>query len=227
MILAVATEQLIFLIIAAAVGVINWWLERKKQGAEADPPKPTSAPRGTTAPPKVETSEQERLRRFLEALGVPNAPQQQPPPPAFQPAQPKPAPRKQPRPAALPNPVPRQARAEIGRRTLVPSEPTPRQRRPVVREEEDIREPGRLEEAASAIEKISAEFERMNVRSEFKPAPPSIEFVARQVSAPATVKHRERTASAVSVRNLVRQPADLRAAFVAMELLGPPKGLQS
>ena len=92
MILAVnIPNNLIFLIVFAAVGVVNWWLERRKKqsGSEGSQSPPRPQPRAGGPAPGGE-SEQERLRRFLEALGVPQQPGQTPPP-----AQPQPRPVRQ------------------------------------------------------------------------------------------------------------------------------------
>ena len=76
-------EQIFFLIIVAVVGLVQWLsaMAEKKKNAEAEkqsaPPSPASPP-STRAPAG---SEEERVRKFLEALGVPTA---NPPPPTVQ-----------------------------------------------------------------------------------------------------------------------------------------------
>src|SRR6187399_2554449 len=97
-------DQLLYLIAAAAYGVFAWWTNRRKGGeldqgdgegiprndappARNDTPPPRDTPVQPSSPipaprqPQQADSEQERLRRFLEALGVP-AGAQQPPRPA-------------------------------------------------------------------------------------------------------------------------------------------------
>jgi len=96
-------------------------------------------------------------------------------------------------------------------------------------EAEEFPEAGRLEEAASSIEKISGEFEQMNVRVAMPPMQP-LEAPGHLTSAFAgttSVLQRPDSPLTESVRTLLRKPSDIRATFVAMEILGPPRGLQS
>jgi hypothetical protein len=225
MFLASSSGQFIFFIVFAAIGVINWWLERKKKQAESDLPPPGRAQSSPTGGSGTE-SEQERLRRFLEALGVPQPPAQPPvqQAPRPQPVAPPPEPRLR--------PVPRPAAQSMERRMQSPrpaAKVIRRPKPPVVLEAEEFPEAGRLEEAASSIEKISAEFEQMNVRVAMAPVQ-TLEHPAHLASAFAgttTVVSREDSPLTGSVRAMLRRPADIRTAFVAMEILGPPRGLQS
>ena len=87
---------------------------------------------------------------------------------------------------------------------------------------------GRLEEPATSIEKISGEFERMSVAVTMQPIEPigSPMTPLGTVSAPATVVRRANAPIIESLRMALRTQSDLRTAFVAMEVLGTPRGLQ-
>ena len=92
--IAAIDGNILFLLIAAAIGVINWLSNRKEQKAA----KPTETSEKPVRPDPGRESEEERMRRFLEALGVP---QGQAPP---RPVPPRPAP---PAPKPLPKIAPR------------------------------------------------------------------------------------------------------------------------
>ena len=218
--------KLIFVVVAAIVGVINWLIEKKKKDHEA-----TNSP--TQAPPRPQqpaaqgqggTDEQERLRRFMESLGVPQPPQPQRPQPAPAPA--IVSPRQQP---------------QISRHTAQPIEQRMKSPKPVakarakamprplpVREPEEMQRAGRIEEAASSIEKISGEFSAINVNVTMDPlnTPDRPAHLASGAAGTTSVTERDINPLIASVRRLLQKPADLRGAFVAMEILGPPRGLQ-
>jgi outer membrane biosynthesis protein TonB len=225
-VLADISGQFIFFIVFAAIGVINWWLEKKKKEAESDSP-PSGRPQSPATGGSGNESEQERLRRFLEALGVPQPPA---PPPVQQPL-PRPQPVAPP-PGPRLRPVPRPAAQTMERRMQSPKPAAKVIRRPkppVVPEAEEFPEAGRIEEAASSIEKISGEFEQMNVQVAMPPVQ-TLEHPARlatEFAGTTTVLRREDSPLTTSVRAMLRRPADIRTAFVAMEILGPPRGLQS
>jgi len=220
MILADISGQFIFLIVFAAIGVINWWMEKRKKDAASGSTPQITRPQHSAGADSGGESEQERLRRFLEALGVPQPPAQQPPRP--QPVAPAPAPRPARRPvvqtmerrAPSPRPQPRVVRAP---------------KRPVFPEPEEFKEAGRLEEPARSIERIAGEFEQMNVRVAMQPVQSfeQPDHLAGAFAGTTSVLTRQGSPIATSLRKLLHNPTELRAAFVAMELLGPPKGLKS
>lgn len=216
--------NLIFLIVMAAVGVVNWWLEKQKKNESSQ----QDTPPVRHAPLAGGESEQERLRRFLEALGVPQQPgTPQPAPQAPAPA-PVPRPASTPRPAAVPDRTfQRPAAPSREQRPFRPKPfiPAPRPVRVPVREPEEMAEGGRLEEPATAIENISGEFERMNVAVTMQPIG-ALPDTSTQ-SAPAIVTRRANAPIIESLRLALLTPSDLRTALVTMEILGPPRGLQS
>jgi hypothetical protein len=213
---AAKSEFEIILYIAAAVwGVISWVRQKK---AESDTPVEPGPPRQSPAPRPIQQgeSEQERMRRFLEALGVPQG--QQPSPPIIPaPVQrPKPSPVQQ-RPAPQQRPIPRPQTTQTVRR------PAPK---PVFVEPEEMQLAGRLEEPATAIEGIGTSFDAMASGIVI----PAMELPAesREVTARTVVdgaQHTSPTAvSSKAIHAMLRSPDSLRTALVIREILGPPRG---
>ncbi len=222
MMLAATSDGQILIYLAFAIyGVYAWWQEgRKKKEAEElekrlrengqltagpseGPVKPI--PPARSPAPTGETTEQERLRRFLEALGVPaGAPQQ--PAPAPPSPRPKPiAPPFQPvsRPAYQPPPV-------VVRPAVSPARPV---LRPVVEPEprESMR-PGYGGALSEVEEKVKTFEEAAALPSRLRPVAPPEQLVALALAT-------------ADVRVLMRSPHTLRAAIVLREILGPPPGL--
>ncbi len=228
--LASIEGKLVFMVVAAAVGAINWWLEKRKKDSQPDSQQPPAPLQKTVSSGDGDTAEQERLRRFLEVLGVPQPqpPQQRQPrpqsPPASQRMRPMPAQ------ATLPHPVQRQVTQRIegrmqGAKSLqkTPQKVTRRKAPPVAAIPEEMHRAGRIEEAATSIERISGEFETMNVRVDM----PTMEMPKTTANAGTTrVLERDANPLVASLRRTLTNPTDIRAAFLAAELLGPPKALQ-
>ena len=214
--LAAIEGKLIFVVVAAIVGAINMWLEKRKKDSASNSPQPPAAPRQSATGSE---SEQERLRRFMEALGVPQ-PQQPPQPQRQIPATPRP----QPQPRTVVRARDRQMQA------AKPAQKTIRQPKPqVVIAQPEMQRAGRIEEAASSIERISGEFSAMNVQVAMPPVQ-SLERPAHLATANAgttSVLERGGNPLVASLRRTLTNPTDIRAAFLAAELLGPPRGLQS
>jgi hypothetical protein len=100
--------------------------------------------------------------------------------------------------------------------------------KPLVAEREEFAEAGRLEEAASSIERIAGEFESMNVRVAMPPVQTleQASNLATKNAGTTRVLERGGNPLVASLRRTLTNPTDIRAAFLAAELLGPPKGLQ-
>lgn len=223
--LAAIEGNVIFVIVAAVVGVINWLMEKNKKASAAKEPPPSARPPQPPANAGGE-SEQERLRRFLEALGVPQQPQ--PPRPVRQ-QTPRPAPT-QSQPIARRIAKDMKGRAPSPRAAVQnPPKAARSPKRMVVQEPEEFATAGRIEEAASSIEKISGEFSAMNVRVTMDPlqTPDRPAHIGTGNAGTTSVLERSGSPIAAKLRKLLHNPTDLRAAFVAMEVLGTPKGLQS
>ena len=218
--IAAIEGQLVFLIVFAVIGVVNWLFEQRKKGSGSPSPQPPAAPRQPSGGAGND-SEQERLRRFMEALGVPQPKQSQPQPQRQTPAT------QQPRPFRGTTIAP----ARVRQPQL--AKPAPRvirqpQTRVVIAQAEMARA-GRIEEAASSVERISGEFSAMNVKVEMPPAE-TLERPAHLATANAgttSVVERGGNPLVATLRRTLTNPADIRAAFLAAELLGPPRGLQS
>lgn len=213
--------NLIFLIVFAAVGVVNWWLERKKNQAAASKT-PPSRPQPNAAPSASGgDSEQERLRRFLEALGVPQQPGQPPRQPPSRPVR-QPSPPPAPAPRAMRKEVELTRRTSIPEQRRIPAPPRPVPKRPTFVEPEEFQLAGRLEEPTRAIDSVSSEFEHMTMQQLGVSM-----HLAQAPSAPAVITKNAVAPVVESLHRALRTPSDLRTAFVTMELLGKPRGLQS
>ena len=201
-VLAASEGNAIFVIIALIVGAIGHWNEmRKKKQEESDR---SSAPptRPPVRPDSTSESEQERLRRFLENLGVPA------------PAQKKP---ERVQPASRPVTAPTQVVKRATQQPRPPKQKKPRVAEPLPLESQD---PGRLEEPASAIEQVATQFATMAKgvdvpQAEQSPAP---------IAAALTLDRPQNTLNA-ALRTMLSSPQNLRAALLAREILGPPKSL--
>ena len=207
MILAAAKSEFeIILYIAAAVwGVISWIRNKKSEQSESEPAPPQSArtPRPAQAQTQTQThdAEAERLRKFLEALGVPS--NQQPPKPAQaapRPIQPVPRPAKRPQPQ---RPIPQ----------VVVRKPAP------VVEKEEMAFAGRLEEPAHSVEQVGADFDSMAKGMAMQPIPE----LERRAEADGVRQTEPTAVTGKSIRDILRSPDHLRSALVLREVLGPPR----
>jgi hypothetical protein len=219
--------NLVFIIVAAVAGVINWLMEKKKKQAGGGPVQPSQRPQQPAA--GAGSEEQERLRRFLESLGVqPPGSQQGPqrPTPQVQRQQPAVKPVQQ-IPRRIAQPI--EGRMQPARAAAKPQAKTFRPPKPkIVLEPEEMGRAGRIEDAATSIENISGEFKAMNVRVTMAPVQPIERPAHLATGAAGTTSIVERSGSPIAarLRKLLHNPTDLRAAFVAMEVLGKPRGLQ-
>lgn len=230
MILAAIEGNLIALIVFAAIGAINWFLQ-KKEAHSADRPQPGAPERGPDRTPSSEPEvtagqpqEDERLRRFLEALGLPT---DQPRPP-------------EPRPQARPPPLPRTAgratmpRAPRGSQARPSGETVPRPFRrvtplppPLPEREHSLDE---AEAPTLPVQQISLPLLETRALPEFVTVSSRIAATADLPgSGEAEVDaYREHIMLPAQGRltELLRSPDDLRRAIVLREVLGTPRGLE-
>lgn len=197
-------EQLIVLIIAGFIALANWAVRKAAKTAEeqkrqAGPP-PTAEPGARRRQGPVYEDEEERLRRFMEALGVPNPPVA--PRPVATPLQPPVARRIRP-----PAPVTKAAAPPAPPRVVKPSPP------PVV-----VAQPLAPEVDPSPYES----FTRV-------PESPSSAFPAAPLEISAMPVEGSPGAGIVKVselQSLLKSPSSLRTAILLREILGPPKSMQ-
>ena len=188
MILAAKSEIELLVYIAAAIwGVISWI--RNKSGEETE--KPPVEPK--QRPIQQATSEEERLRKFLEVLGVPQQPQPRRPVPQ------RPLPNQRPtkRPAAQPVVI---------------------KRAPVV-EPEEMALAGRLEGPAADVEQVGAAFDMMSKGMVLQP----MAELERRAEADGVQQLQPKAVTGNAIRDILRSPDSLRSALVLREILGPPR----
>lgn len=195
-------DTIIFLVLAGIALAFKWF---SRQGGEAEnsesppaqsPNEPLARPPLTRAPAQ---SEEERVRRFLEALGAP--PGSAPPPPV--------RPRATvPRPVL--NPAPQSTRPKSKRAWAQPLPPL------VTVPEEQPAFPPLV---------TKPEREPVLVVTAVPPAPTPLPSISPFVQPTHPIA---RTASAaMSLGEMLRRRGSAREAIILREVLGPPRGLQS
>jgi hypothetical protein len=194
------TDILIFLVLAA-IALVFRWVTQQASGSSEEPK--GHPPAGRVGQAEAEESDEERVRRFFEALGVPPGTS---PPPKVQPGSPRPRRVVQPK---APPPVARRPKRSwvqpLPPLVTVPEEPRPSNVAPS--------EPARLE-VPSLPPLLSAEMEEPTVPGLIKPGAPS--------RLAPVISTRRRTAR----DRLLPTRGDLRNAIILREILGPPRGLE-
>jgi len=187
----------IFLVLAGLALVFKWLTRQGSSDAEQPPrPSPPNEPVQRAAP----LTEEERVRRFLEALGVPPGTQ---PPPAVRPRTITPRPKA----AAPPPPKVRRSWAQ----------PLP----PVVAVPPEIAELPPLTTTPPPPPVFVAR-ETQPAPEPFVSPPLPVELAAPATSRVASA----RTFSTTSLRPLLRSREKIRQAIILREILGPPLGLE-
>lgn len=200
MILAANLSLDTILYIAAAVyGVISWWKNKDGENTEQDSSEIRQQPEvRRPIPQQQKESDEERMRRFLESLGVPTAPQ----PPTAR----KPYPVRSPE---VRRPIPQVSRPR----------PCPAPKPIVVPDPEEMPLAGRLEEPAKSIEGVSAEFDRMASGVVL----PAMAEVVAFAEVRGGTQAEPKAVTTKSIHTALRNPDTLRTAFVLREVLGPPR----
>jgi hypothetical protein len=189
-------DTLIFLALAGVALVFKWLTSHAAGDAEKpEAPPPNESP--SRRPPAQ--SEEERVRRFLEALGAP--PGTQPPPPIRRRSV-------APRPAV--SPVPQPQRPPKVRRSFVQPLPPLTSAPP---------EPVVIEVAPPPVATALAQLSTLT---------PPLAVPATSVPLVKTTSKalKSRTLPTGSLGALLRNPGSIRQAIVLREVLGPPRGLQ-
>lgn len=197
-------EQLFVLVLVGLFALAKWMMKGGEQFLEPAEKNVTTArpmPRGGS----VTSSEEERMRKFLEALGVPPtvAPPRKINPRADAPSRPL-APVRPP-PVLTPR-IPRQTRRDQPRQ---PSRPTRRKIIPL-----PSSEPQRTEVFPTSPAQVIATMSAANASS--------TEFPTTEAAASMEKTTRE---SREDIRALLRNGRGLRDAVILREILGPPAGL--
>jgi len=197
-------EQIFFLVLVAIVGLARWGIQsaEKKRNAEAE--RQSSAPRPTLPPGRgpAET-EEERVRRFFEALGVPTST--------------TPPPRRQPRQV-----TPKKARAKP---TISPIDPFPVPRPrvaplPTVVSAETIAEPPPIPASPPSIP-VPAIASSGTTIAGFDVRNLAETWVVEPVASAET------SASFLGIGARFTTADGLREAIILREILGPPRSLQT
>lgn len=204
MILAAIEGQLLVLLLMAIFGIASWI--KNKLGEKNQPPPAPRAPGQSPARRPAAESEEERMRRFLEALGMPPTEKPSPPtvvPPPFVP---------RPRPVVVQAPPPLPTRPRIEPRPVPP--------------------PVAAERSLDELETTSLPVEQIVLPHLITPTVHEFDTVSSRISAThekAAMLH-EPSSPAESIHELLRaafsSPQQLRTAFVLREVLGPPPGLR-
>lgn len=210
-------EPIAVLLIIGAISLVNF-IVRKLQGAPPDDqmldggtPPPTQ--RGAPLPRQVakEEDDRERVRRFMDALGIPES--ELPPRPIETRREPPPlAP--QPRPAPLP---PRRAESAPRWPAQPPAQapahaPVPRPAAPPA-----VAAAVAVATGALPVTKVEVGLSEIGNVAAAKQAAEAYLIAPLRAQTPS---------STGELRDLLRKPESVRTAILLREILGPPKGLQ-
>jgi hypothetical protein len=189
------TDILIFLVLAA-IALVFRWVTQQASGSSEEPK--GHPPAGRVGQAEAEESDEERVRRFFEALGVPPGTS---PPPKVQPGSPRPRRVVQPK---APPPVARRPKRSwvqpLPPLVTVPEEPPPPPSGP-------------------SIPEVSA---RLLSTGMEEPGAPALLKPIAPTSLASVTSARRRTAR----DRLLPTRGDLRNAIILREILGPPRGLE-
>jgi len=209
--LAVHLENLLFLLLLLVAGLFQL-LGRAARKTSEGHEKPTSKP-----PPRMlrpiprasKQSDQERIRKFLEALGQPAS---SPPPPSVAPRTDIP-----PRPLAPVQP-PISPLWQLTREEL-------RKRREILKEGRSAETLIRVEEIAMSAKTDASSFEVHEAPLPVEPPP--VVKTAQAAYAPATGGVATDEKPKAQVACFLISTSSLRQAIILREILGPPRGLQT
>ena len=205
--IAAHIENLLFLLLVVAAGLFQLLAKKTTGKTSKDQTKRTATPTPRTPPPisrAPRESDEERIRKLLEALG--QAPTSKPPPPV--------APRTNiPARPLLPvqpptSPFSQLRRERQSKRDVIPKETAAR---PAVARAEEIVRPKITSSPAFEVHKVSSRIA----------SPPTIRTVAGVTQ--TVVKADD---SRTDITTLLASTSGLRDAIILREILGPPRGLR-
>jgi hypothetical protein len=201
-------ENLLFLLLVA-VAVLFQFLAKTAGKAGKDQTKRTSTPRRPQPIPRMpRQSDEEQIRKLLEALGQP---QTSKPPPPVVPRTDRPLAPVQP-PISLPQPPLFLPREERRKREMIPKKGAP-------------------PPAVTRAEKIPPAKITTTPAFEVHQGPPPVESPPT-IKAPAEVYAATRTIAKteearINIATLLASTSGLRGAMILREILGPPRGLRA
>ena len=231
-------EQFILLVVVGVIALVKWFVENAGKSAPDEPQTPVRRDPATPRSLRPDSgdaarteSEEERMRRFMEALGLP---QTSVPPLVRKPSVAKSAPVSE-KPISRPLPAPKLHPRQLGRpilgRPLPSSAPAHRP---------DIAPPLETGGPLPTLPKIASVGETapsMEVTSipqmTFAAPEQAVQSAGAAVSAsPQTTSRSAPQTTATpsaqaALREQLREPDSLRKAILLREILGAPKGLQS
>ncbi len=194
-------DTLIFFVLAALALVIKWLTSRSEskraesEKSEADPSVPNEQAPPQRPPPQ---SEEERVRRFLEALGMP--PGTQPPPPVRR------------RRVVTASPPPAPPKAKVKRSW---AQPLP----PLVTTPEDLRPPPVQPAPPPLPTVVTVAPSQPEIGVAMQPATLSPSTVVDRTAS-------RQPAPTGSLGATLRSRGSVRRAIILREVLGPPRGLE-
>ena len=204
--LAVHLENLLFLLLLVVAGLLQLLGRAARKTSADEQTKPTPKPRPTAPRPipraPVE-SDQERIRKFLEALGQPPAS----PPPS--PIAPRPTYRK---PLVLPHVPP--FGSPLPPLVTRPPDMPPHIPPELIAPAEEQRPP------RPALAELKFEVHE----AQAPPQPAAV--VGSATPSEARTQTQPAAPESIDVRTLLRSPLGLRGVMIAREILGPPCGLR-
>ena len=213
-----AIDSWLFLLLIAMAGLLRLLASKagtsQKSSESPGPPRSTQPTSRPSPPRSAPQSDEEQIRRFLEALG--QAPGSKPPPPVVprQDVAPRPLAPVQPPRTFLPTPVPTK------KRTVIAPQPSEEWLRKINRPGQPIASAP----TTAAIPPTAPEPEAYEFRQEpAVPSPqPKTPAEAYAIATGKTVIHDQ----AADLVTLLATPAGLRHAVILREIFGPPRGLQ-
>src|SRR5438093_2018877 len=211
-------EPLIVILIFAGIGLLNWFLKKGGSKMNEMAEQIEQQRRQQSSSPTQRSgaeSEEERMRKFFEALGLPPG---SAPPKVQRPAQPPPLPA---RPATPRRPA-FEARPESATRARRFTEPAQRRAQPP-----SLPSPPQQHETPAILQPRTAAAERSSAQPIFQAAEAiaasaraTEQFPSGSLPAPASTQRKDLFA-------MLKSPGDIRNAIVLREILGAPRGLQS
>jgi hypothetical protein len=218
--------ETIVVIVALVISAVKWLKDQVTEASSQTPPAPKAPAQEESIRPRAVprgTSEEERMRKFMEALGLPPDAARPIPAheaPTLRPAAEKPAPARQPELRPVPPIItqPTFPRRGANRPLKPPPIPAPAQERSL----DEAEAPTKPVEQIHLGPLQTAELPTFQTASSVVSAIP-FESLAMENAGHVVPE----SSVAAEARALVRSPRAIRSAVLLREILGPPRGLQT